>query len=191
MPVSPRPRAALTALVSTLSLVAGLLVLVLTSATSASATTSSVTASEDTYALRAKGNKNTTHGNDPTWSVDGRKSAQRLAFVKFHVPAPAAGTSYVGAQLRALSDGTGSTGSGPVAYTTSSSWSEATLTWGNQPSRGALLGSSGGYQAGSWATWDVSAALPDTGGTVSFRLETTDRCRRSSPPRAPPPQCSC
>ena len=175
MPLSPRPRAAVTALVSTLSLVTGLLVLVLTSATSASATTSSITASEDTYSVRAKVSRNTTHGDDQTWSVDGRKSDQRLAFVKFHVPAPAAGTSYVGARLRALSDGSGSTGSGPVAYTTNSSWSESTLTWSNQPSRGVLLGSSGGYGAGSWVTWDVSAALPATGGTVSFRLETTDR----------------
>jgi hypothetical protein len=55
-----------------------------------------------------------------------------------------------------------------------SSWTEAGLTYANQPSAaiGAKLGSSGAVTAGTWKTIDVTALVTGP-GTYSVVLETT------------------
>ena len=148
-------------------------VLALASTNSASAATTAVPAAEDTY-VRSDA-KRASFGSDPRWSVDGRRSVRRNAYLKFTVPAPPSGTRYAAAVLRAFSDGSASTGAGPAVYSTAASWSESSLTWTTQPDRGTWLATRGGYAADTWVDWDVSAAVPETGGTVSLRLETTEK----------------
>lgn len=171
MQVSPYPRASVVALLAALMLVLGLVTLTIPQAASAATTTVPVTA--DTYVRYST--KNANYGNAVRWSVDGRRNAWRHAFLKFRVPAAPAGTQYVDARLRAFSDGSASEGAGPDVYTTSNDWTEGTLTWNNQPARGTWLSRQGGYAADTWVSWDVTSAIPSTGGTVSFRMDTSER----------------
>lgn len=69
------------------------------------------------------------------------------------------------------------------------SWTETGLTWDNQPAVGPVLASSGPVAAGTWLTFDVTAAVTGD-GPVSFALtsESATAIRLSSREGANPPQ---
>ncbi len=69
------------------------------------------------------------------------------------------------------------------------SWTETGLTYNNQPAVGPVLASSGPIAAGTWLTFDVTAAVTGD-GPVSFALtsESPTAIRLSSREGANPPQ---
>ena len=73
-----------------------------------------------------------------------------------------------------------------VADTT---WNEATITWATAPTLGPTLAPSGPISAGSWVTFDVSAAL-EADGAVAFALTSpsSTATRLSSRNGSNPPQ---
>jgi chitodextrinase len=144
----------------------------------ASATTTNVSASDDTFVWQD--NPDTTYGTVARWSTDGRSTTPRKALLKFNVPAPTAGTQVTGLTLHAFSDTAGdSNGPGPVIYKTTNDWAENTATWNNKPAAGTQLATTAApYAQTSWVQWDVSGALDTTtqtsGGTVSFLVDTSE-----------------
>ncbi len=67
---------------------------------------------------------------------------------------------------------TSGTVDGPAVYPTSSTWTESGLVWTNRPAAsGAALSDKGAITTGSWAEWDVTAAVTGN-GTYSFKLQT-------------------
>jgi hypothetical protein len=136
---------------------------------SSAETTTTVSAAEDTYARSDAPDE--AHGSEPRWSVDGRRGVRRHGFIKFHLPA-GTGATYPHATLRVFTESALPTGPGPDVFTTSNGWSEERLTWAGEPGRGTRLATAGTFTAGSWVSFDVSAAVRPSGRTVSFRLET-------------------
>ena len=59
---------------------------------------------------------------------------------------------------------------GPAVYASSNSWSEASITWSNRPSRtSAILDNAAAVGAGTWMGFDVTPAVKGN-GTFSFTL---------------------
>lgn len=92
------------------------------------------------------------------------------------------------AELRLFStDGSNVAG---LVYPTSASWTEAGLTWNNEPGpTGPLITSSGTVATGAWAVFDVSSVVTGA-GTLNFVLESssTNSCYYSSREGAHPPE---
>ena len=79
---------------------------------------------------------------------------------------------------------------GGIAFATSNAWNENTITWSNKPATiGSALASAGSAPAGSWVTFDVTAAITGP-GPVSFALQSSssNSCYFSSREGANPPQ---
>ncbi|HEY9476504.1 MAG TPA: DNRLRE domain-containing protein, partial [Mycobacteriales bacterium] len=55
-------------------------------------------------------------------------------------------------------------------YTTSTGWSESTVTWGNAPARGTLLTSAGPVTSGTVASVNVTAGVSLASGEVNLRV---------------------
>jgi hypothetical protein len=64
---------------------------------------------------------------------------------------------------------------GVAAYATSNDWEETKITWANKPALGEKLADAGNVPDGTWAEFDVTAAVTRD-GTYSFALApiTTD-----------------
>ncbi|MDX6323857.1 MAG: hypothetical protein QOK15_211 [Nocardioidaceae bacterium] len=156
----------------------------------------SVTASADAYTRRHAPRANT--GKAFRWTTGGGAGTKRRAYLKFVVPAPAAGTVISTAHLSAHVEGrTAARGRGPAVFRTDNHWRERTLTWRNQPALGARVANSvERYAADRWATWDVTPALTPAerahGGVVSFALATGKhrRLRFGSRESGKPPRIS-
>jgi beta-glucanase (GH16 family) len=173
-------------------------------ASPAGAATFSFQASADTYVNEAypkksygAGKRMWTQGDSPLhqtfarFKVTGLSGAVTAATLRFYV-----------------SDGTGN---GPAVYTTSSSWSERSMSWRTRP--GATSGPAddkGALSAGEWVGWDVtrwvagdgtySFVLKDGGGNATglYSRETardpvlvvTTADDPPPPPPPPPPACA-
>ncbi|MFP2904121.1 DNRLRE domain-containing protein [Pyxidicoccus sp. 3LFB2] len=131
-----------------------------------------VTPSFDTHAVQDSAGTN--HGGATRLISDGSPRQDVYLRFDFHDPA-----SIVQARLRLYATD-GST-DGPAVYaTTTSGWTESTLTWSNRPApTGAALANVGAITSGSWVEYDVTAALngtdelafvlvPDGGNGVDF-----------------------
>jgi hypothetical protein len=97
-------------------------------------------------------------GSATAIEIDG--SPEKEAFLRFAVPAlPGA---LARATLRLFSvDGSGN---GPEVYRAATAWDEATLSWSQRPARdGGLVADVGAVHAGTWTTWDVTAAVTGPG----------------------------
>ncbi len=177
MPASSRPRLTAISVAAAIAVAGALPTLLVRTPVSAATTTSTVAVAADTYTSRQSGERTTNFGAEQTFSVTNRKREVSYGYLKFQVPAPADGSEYVGTLLRAH-PAAPTSGSRVHVYTTGNGWSEMSLTWDNQPDRASRLESSGGYSAGSWVVWDLSAAVPATGGTLSLRLESRERAQQ-------------
>jgi hypothetical protein len=68
---------------------------------------------------------------------------------------------------------TNQTADGPLVRPTSTSWSEATLTWRDRPAAaGPSVADAGALTAGTWAAFDVTSLVPGN-GTYGFMLVPT------------------
>lgn len=159
------PRRITAAAVSFVMLVA--FVVTGTSATAAGTFTLAPTA--DTFVQADRPSVN--NGNDIRWSTDGRRGAWRNALLRFNVQVPA-GERIKSAKLRAYSESSASSTEFVDIYTTSGSWTETGVTWNNAPARGTWLGKAGGFGAGRWVEWDVTAGMGTGSGDRNFKLES-------------------
>jgi hypothetical protein len=89
------------------------------------------------------------------------------AYLRFEVPALAAGESIAGAQLSV--NVSNATGNGPAIFPTATGWDEASVTWNvGRPARsGAAVGNYGAMATGRVST---SVSGVTAGGLVSFEL---------------------
>jgi fibronectin type 3 domain-containing protein len=72
-----------------------------------------------------------------------------------------------------LTDNANGSVKGGDFYTTGTDWSESTVTYGNAPARGTLLGSLGAVSSGGTYTVDVTAGVSTLNGEVAFRVGST------------------
>lgn len=118
--------------------------------------TSTYVPSEDTFASASRATRN--YGNAASVEVDG--NSQKIAYLKFTIN-DLAGKSVTRAilRLKVLDPST----VGGTFYSTSSTWTEATLTWNNKPSLGLLIGTVGNAPRGATVEVDVSSLIQGNG----------------------------
>lgn len=136
--------------------------LALATSSPAGATVTTVTASADAFVAS---DLPTTNENTTLLSID--NSPLRYAFTKFVVTVPA-GETVTNATLRCWAGSANSSGAG--WWTTSSGWSETTLTWNNAPMPNFGLpasGSTGAVVAGAYNDANVTSAITGS-GTYTF-----------------------
>ena len=99
------------------------------------------------------------------------RSPETEAYLRFQVPALDGVVTKATLRLR-VED---STKNGPEVSATANDWAESTITWNDRPLPGVLLDDTGKLKRGSWATYDVTAAVKGP-GPVSFHLgpDTSD-----------------
>ena len=120
-------------------------------------------------------------GDAATWSLDANEPVRR-AYLKFAVPPAPAGQTYASATLHVLANKASRRGFS--VHSTLGRWTEAGVTWANQPGRGSLLGRSAGFAGPSQVSVDVApSVLRDNGGVVSLRLQTRDGAPLAFPSR--------
>jgi hypothetical protein len=140
-----------------------------TTAPAATAATSTATVLVDQDSFTTQSSPSATHGKSAYLGLNAGPGAERRAYVRFVVGALPTGASGVTATLRVYS-AQASTATFTVS-SVSTSWSDSTLAWNNQPAPGAVVASKTGIPAG-WVSFDVSSAVR-ANGTVAFVLRTT------------------
>ena len=178
MNFTPQPRARHLSLVVAAVALSGTVPVALHSAEAATNTTT-VAATADSFTRYDARKAN--YGSLERWSVDGRSSVKRRAYLKFQLPHTPSGATLTKVTLSAYVENDGaSTSPGPIIRRTSNAWAENTLTWANQPALGTQVATTDApYGAGVWVSWDVTAGLSATeraqGGTVSFAMRTSEK----------------
>ena len=134
---------------------------------SAIAGTVTITASADTYV--DNGQSATNFGSATRVVTDA--SPTNNGYLRFSVPALSGAVASAKVRLTVGSDIYDGTPDGPAIYPTTSGWTEAGLTWSNQPSAtGGALADVGSLAVNGVATFDVSSAVTGS-GDVSFVLK--------------------
>jgi hypothetical protein len=159
-----------------------------TTAPAATAATTTATVVVDQDSFTTQSSPSATHGRTAYLGTDIAPGDERRAYLRFVVGAIPAGVSGVTATLRIYAP-KASTATFSVS-TVSTSWSDTTLTWNNQPAPGAVIASRAGIAAG-WVSFDVSSAVR-ANGTVAVVLRTTSSTwvefTSEDSPSARPPQ---
>jgi acid phosphatase type 7 len=141
--------------------------------TSATADVLSVTTTADAFIA----SDHPTTVENTTWvSMDA--SPRRDGYFRFTVTVPS-GQQVSSAQFRCWAGSTNSAGAS--LWTTSSTWSESTLTWNNAPKPNFALppsGSTGAVHASSYATANVTSAITGS-GTYTLVARTTSKTQWS------------
>ena len=108
------------------------------------------------------------------------RNAGKVSYLRFNVPALPAGETVTAATLQVTAtSGSQCTLGAEVIRAASSTWSEATITWANQPgTTGAVLARATWTSAGL-QRFDVGAAVTGA-GPVSFVLRHTIGCKASA-----------
>jgi hypothetical protein len=150
--------------------------------------TATLAPSDDSYTSLT--NPTGTHGSDGSINVNNSGSSERRAYVKFSVTAIPAGATNITATLRLYSQ---SPATSAVTFTVSqvaTAWSEATLTWNNQPTPGSVVTTQNGLTSGAYNSFDVSG-LVSGNGTYAMVVTDNDATQRyfsskESSPNFPP-----
>jgi len=95
-----------------------------------SCTTTTVTATTDSYVDQSLPGSN--YGSVTTLGIRSQSGANRRTLVRFDLPALPSGCTLTSASLE-LTDTSGSTGRTLAAYRAAAAWTEAGVTWSNQP----------------------------------------------------------
>jgi hypothetical protein len=86
-------------------------------------------------------------------------SRNERTFVKFNLPSDPEGCQFAGAELRLFQD-SGESGRTIRVYRSSSGWSEASITWNNQPAAtGSPASAPSSGSSNVWRTWDVTTLV--------------------------------
>lgn len=160
-------RARAVGVVSTLAVLAALLVPVLM-ATRAGAGTTTVLAVADTYTRSDVPTGN--YGTSVRFSAQGG-SIPRQGYLRFDVAVPD-GATVAKATLRLWTLAAG-TATGVSFHGVSTSWSETGLTWANAPEEGTSMAVARSYPNAAWIDVDVSS-LVRSGGPVGIALTSSD-----------------
>ncbi len=119
---------------------------------------------DDTY-VKA-GQNQTGYGSATKLHVrDGGKD--RTAFLKFDLGAVTRPVLSATLRLKCAKTGDGAT---TVYRVSDTSWTEATVTAGNQPARGAVTASAANVDAEAWIAFDVTGAVTG-GGPIAFAID--------------------
>ena len=132
--------------------------------------TQTLPASDDSFT--EENNVTKTHGGEPNFKVKSKATAQnRRGFVRFSLPTIPSGCTFTGALLR-LNARTVDGARTLALYRNAASWSEATLTWSNQPAAVGTPITQAVPASPSWMEWDVTdmvqAMMAD--GNYGFQL---------------------
>jgi hypothetical protein len=134
------------------------------------ATLVNIPAAADTYV--SSGSANTNFGKAPTLATDGANSTDptvKQSYFRFVV----SGTRrIVSAKVRTwVTDGSSA---GPQIFSTSTTWGENTMKWGNRPAPigAAIAGNTGAVAKGAYIDYDVTSAVTGD-GTYAFLTAPT------------------
>jgi acid phosphatase type 7 len=135
------------------------------------ADTSTITATEDTYV--SQGNPSGLHGSY-SYLATNAAPGERRAYVKFTVAGIPTGATGVSAALQLWGQSTSA--STFTVWRTTSTWTEGSLTWNNQPPLGSLVTTRTGVSSGQYNSFDVSSYLTANGtyGMVVTTNSTTE-----------------
>jgi PKD repeat protein len=133
-----------------------------------------------------EGSPSSNAGSDPVLRVRQSSGGSYHTYLRFDLSSLSGGV--VSARLRLFSTD-GSDVAGRV-FPTTGAWSEASLTWSNKPApSGPQITSTGTVATGTWAEFDVTAALGGP-GTLNLVLQSSssNSCYYSSREGANPPE---
>ncbi|WP_224246710.1 CBM96 family carbohydrate-binding protein [Hyalangium gracile] len=124
-----------------------------------------LSAAADAYVEEAAPNAN--RGSAVELQIDGSPRAE--AYVRFEVPAASVTSRKVTLRVYAFNGSS----DGPALYTTTTPWSEQTVTWNTRPSRSPVsVGDVGAVPVDSWVEYDVTSIVRG-GGSYGFALVPT------------------
>jgi hypothetical protein len=129
-----------------------------------------VAASEDSFTQEDNANSN--HGNDNSLWVKSDNNKVRRAYVKFPLPAIPGGCTVTSAVLR-LYVRTGPQARTLAVYRAGAAWTEAGITWNNQPPA-AGTAVTAAYTAPGWLQWTVTNDVTALYAGSNFGLTVQD-----------------
>jgi hypothetical protein len=101
--------------------------------------------------------------------TDGGTGSRIETYLQYAVTNVPAGERVTSAKLRVYDTDDG-TADGPAVYTSSSGWSESTITWANRPAKSSSgVADKGSIASGSWVEFDVTPLVTGN-ATYSFVL---------------------
>jgi hypothetical protein len=143
----------------------------------ANAGTATVTPSDDTYSYAS--NKSSTHGTETTVQAEAGNNNERRGHLKFTVAGIPTGATNITATLRLYSQTSATTKVTFTAYQESTSWSQSTLAWSNQPALGAVVATKTGMTSGAYNTFNLSSLVTGN-GTFAMALRSSDTSKVTS-----------
>lgn len=111
-------------------------------------------------------------GSDVELQVSAQTGYQKIAFLQFTVSGIPAGATGISAQLKLRCTAGGTSRPITAHAVTSTSWTEAGLTWNNKPALGTALSTVSTHTAGADSVWAVGAHVTGN-GTFAIGLDTT------------------
>jgi hypothetical protein len=129
-----------------------------------------VTASEDSNTQEDNANSN--HGSNNSLWVKSDNGKVRRVFVKFPLPAIPGGCTVTSAVLR-LYVRTGPQARTLAVYRPDADWTEATITWNNQPAAAGTAVTTN-YTAPGWVQWTVTNHVTALYAGSNFGLTVQD-----------------
>jgi acid phosphatase type 7 len=111
----------------------------------------------------------TNYGGSSTLRTDGGAGTRVETYLQYVVTDVPAGEAVQSAKLRVYDTDNG-TADGPAVYTSSTGWSESTITWSNKPAKGGSgVSDKGAIPPASWVEFDVTPLVTGN-ATYSFVL---------------------
>jgi calcineurin-like phosphoesterase family protein len=140
----------------------------------ASAATVTAAANADSFVLSTDPNAN--RGGSTSLKI---RNNSKIAYIRFDVPALAAGESVQSATLRVYATPSGCTLGVEVLRAANDSWGEKTITWANQPGPAGSVLASATWTATGSQNLNVTSAVTGA-GPVSFLLRHAAGCNATS-----------
>jgi hypothetical protein len=109
--------------------------------------------------------------------VNGGSTSARWSWLRFQVDGLPAGATGVVAGLQLYSQSTAGSAVTFSVRKVATTWSEATLTWNNQPALGSLVSTRTGLTTGAYNTFDISALI-GSNGTYAVAINANDQTQR-------------
>ncbi len=114
----------------------------------------------------------TNFGADITLQASAQTGFSKIIFLQFTVAGIPAGSTGITAQLKLRSQTTATLRPIAAHAVSSTSWTEAGLTWSNKPALGTTLSTVSTHNSGADSVWDVSGHVTGN-GTFALGLDTT------------------
>lgn len=145
------------------------IVLLPAAAASAGSATMTLSPTADSYVQQSAATTN--YGDASTLVADALPA--RRTFIAFTVTGLSGSVTSVHLRLHATTENAGSDTGGTVKTVSSNTWSEAGITWNNQPDiDGPTVGVLGEIEANTWYDLDVTGVVT-TNGTVGFAITSS------------------